>query len=33
VYRTQFFTSITDELERAVGARTVYHHLKAQRSG
>ncbi|HEX6875733.1 MAG TPA: hypothetical protein VF165_08745 [Nocardioidaceae bacterium] len=26
-YRTQFFTSITDELERAVGARTVYHFL------
>jgi len=33
VYRTQFFTSITDELERAVGARTVYHHLKSQHAG
>lgn len=32
VYRTQFFTSITDELERAVGARTVYHYLKSQPS-
>jgi hypothetical protein len=31
VYRTQFFTSITDELERAVGARTVYHALKRGR--
>jgi hypothetical protein len=30
VYRTQFFTSITNELERAVGARTVYHYLKTQ---
>ena len=30
VYRTQFFTSITDELEQAVGARTVYHHLKSR---
>ena len=30
VYRTQFFTSITNELERAVGARTVYHYLKSQ---
>ena len=29
-YRGQFFTSITDELERAVGARTVYHALKSQ---
>ena len=29
VYRTQFFTSITNELERAVGARTVYHYLKS----
>jgi hypothetical protein len=29
VYRTQFFTSITDELERAVGARTVYQYLKS----
>jgi hypothetical protein len=28
VYRSQFFTSITDELERAVGLRTVYHYLK-----
>jgi hypothetical protein len=31
IYRTQFFTSITDELERAVGARTVYHALKRGR--
>ncbi|HSE10181.1 MAG TPA: hypothetical protein VLB29_16090 [Nocardioidaceae bacterium] len=30
VYRKQFFTSITRELERAVGARTVYHYLKSQ---
>ena len=28
VYRTQFFTSITNELERAVGVRTVYQYLK-----
>lgn len=30
VYRKQFFTSITDELERAVAARTVYHYLKSR---
>jgi hypothetical protein len=29
IYRTQFFTSITNELERAVGARTVYQYLKS----
>jgi hypothetical protein len=28
VYRQQFFTSITRELERAVAARSVYHALK-----
>ncbi len=28
-YRNQFFTSITRELERAVGARAVYHALKS----
>jgi hypothetical protein len=28
VYRQQFFTSITRELERAVAARAVYHALK-----
>ena len=30
VYRQQFFTSITRELDRAVAARAVYHQLKAQ---
>ena len=30
VYREQFFTSITRELERAVGARTVYHALRTR---
>ncbi len=29
VYRAQFFTTITRELDRAVAARAVYHHLKA----
>ncbi|HSE72300.1 MAG TPA: hypothetical protein VLA97_16160 [Nocardioidaceae bacterium] len=29
LYRDQFFTTITRELERAVGARTVYQALKA----
>ncbi|HEX6248133.1 MAG TPA: hypothetical protein VFZ64_09710 [Nocardioidaceae bacterium] len=28
VYRTQFFTSITRELDRAIAARAVYHALK-----
>lgn len=28
VYRNQFFTTITNELERAVGVRTVYQYLK-----
>ncbi|MGH3333571.1 MAG: hypothetical protein ACRDPJ_19910, partial [Nocardioidaceae bacterium] len=28
IYRKQFFTSITRELERAVAARAVYHALK-----
>jgi len=28
VYRKQFFTSITRELDRAVAARTVYHALR-----
>lgn len=31
VYRTQFFTSITRELDRAVAARAVYHHLQSGR--
>jgi hypothetical protein len=30
IYRTQFFTTITHELERAVGVRTVYHYLRSQ---
>jgi len=30
LYRTQFFSSITRELERAVGARTVYQVLRAE---
>jgi hypothetical protein len=30
VYREQFFTSITRELERAVGARTVYYALRTR---
>lgn len=29
VYRQQFFTTITRELDRAMAARAVYHHLKA----
>lgn len=32
-YRAQFFTSITRELERAVGARAVYHALKKHPGG
>lgn len=31
VYRTQFFTSITRELDRAMAARAVYHALKRDR--
>jgi len=30
VYRQQFFTSITRELDRAVAARAVYHQLKSR---
>lgn len=33
VYRKQFFTTITRELERAVGARRVYHALRSQQTG
>lgn len=31
LYRGQFFTSITRELERAIGVRAVYHALKTHR--
>lgn len=30
VYRQQFFTTITRELDRAMAARAVYHHLKSR---
>jgi hypothetical protein len=30
IYRRQFFTAVTDELERAVGVRAVYRAMKRQ---
>ena len=32
-YRRQFFTAITDELERAVGVRAVYRASKREPTG